>query len=260
VLARLRAGPRDELIIADNTELGIVSGVAGGWIRVTRAAERLSSYHARNAGARAAGNEWILFIDADCIPAPELLDAYFAEAPSERCGALAGRVVADPRQRALVARYARSRSFLDLPPDPHGLRTAVTGNLLVRSSAFRRVGGFAEGIRSGGDIDFCRRLQGAGFTIELRSSALVQHAHRERLLSHLAIVARYAAGARWLNARYPGSAPRWPLFRELARAGRDSARLWVRGDVDEATFRAIDGLGLLAHNLGYASRNRAAPR
>ena len=254
-LAALR-GARDELIISDNTEHGAVHGLTDG-IRVVRAVERRSSYHARNEGARAAGNEWILFMDADCTPAPGLLDAYFAETPSERCGALAGRVVADPRQKTLIARYVRSRSFLELPPDPYGLSTAVTGNLLVRSSAFRRVGGFTGEIRSGGDIDFCRRLQASGFGIEFRPDAVVEHSHRERLLAHLATVWRYAAGARWLNRRYPGTAPRWPLSRELARAARDSARLWVRGDVDEATFRAIDGLGLVAHNVGYISRNRA---
>jgi GT2 family glycosyltransferase len=257
-LRRLRLGVGDELIVADNTRAGVAGAALDGSIRVAPATGERSSYHARNEGARAAGNEWILFIDADCTPAPELLDAYFSEAPSEHCGALAGRVVADPRQHALMARYARSRNFLDLPPDPYGLSTAVTGNLLVRSSAFRQVGGFTGGIRSGGDIDFCRRLQASGFGVEHRPAAIVEHAHRERLLPHLAIVWRYAAGARWLNRRYPGTAPRWPLSRQLARAARDSARLWIRGDVDGATFRAIDGLGLVAHNVGYGSPNRAA--
>ncbi len=70
------------------------------------------------------------------------------------------------------------------------------------------------------------------------------------------MVARYAAGARWLNQRYPGSSPRWPLITGLGGAIRDIATLGVRGRVESAVFRAIDGLGLIAHNVGYVATNR----
>jgi mycofactocin glycosyltransferase len=259
-LPQLRLRADDEVIVADNTPCGVAAAALDGAVRVMHATGERSSYHARNAGSRLAGRDWLLFVDADCRPAPGLLDTYFEAPIPQGCGALAGRVLPDPDQTAPVARYARSRRFLELPPDSRGKVTAVTGNLLVRRSAFERVGGFVEGIRSGGDIDFCRRLQSAGFVIELRPSAVVEHPHRERLLPYLAIVARYAAGARWLDARYPGSAPRWPLPRELRRAALDSARLWLRGDVDESTFRAIDGLSLVAHNIGYRWGNRVRRR
>ena len=128
---------------------------------------------------------------------------------------------------------------------------------MVRREAYEAVGGFVEGIRSGGDVDFCRRIQEAGFTLELRPNATVVHPHRETLREYLRIVARYAAGARWLDERYPGIAPRWPLWPELWRAVRDSAREWAKGDLDEARFRLIDGLSLVAHNVGYRSENLA---
>ena len=120
-----------------------------------------------------------------------------------------------------------------------------------------RVGGFAEGIRSGGDVDFCRRIQDAGYSLELRPAATVIHPHSETLRGYLRIVARYAAGARWLDERYPGIAPRWPLWPELGRAVRDAAALWARGDVDEAAFRLLDGASLVAHNFGYRRSNAA---
>jgi len=47
-------------------------------VRVLAAPSPRSSYHARNVGARAARGEWLVFLDADVAPAPELLDAYFA--------------------------------------------------------------------------------------------------------------------------------------------------------------------------------------
>ena len=72
------------------------------------------------------------------------------------------------------------------------------------------------------------------------------------------MLARYGAGASWLNRRYPGSAPRWPLSPvELARSGVDAARHAVAGNRDEAAFRLIDALSLCAHNLGYARSNIA---
>jgi len=188
---------------------------------------------------------------------PDLIDAYFEHPVAERVGALAGRILPDPGQRSLAARYARARNFLTIPEQPGAIPTAPTGNLLVRRAAFERIGGFVEGIRSGGDVDLCRRLQEAGFTLELRPAATVEHPHAESIERYLRIVARYAAGARWLDERYPGIAPRWSLWPELGRAVRDSARVWARGDLDEATYRVLDGLSLVAHNVGYRTDNAA---
>lgn len=263
-LGRLQVVPGDELIVADNSPEGLAALLLAGWVgegdegvKVARATAERSSYHARNIGARLALRDWILFMDADCEPDPTLVDDYFAEPIDERCGGLAGRILPPPGQPSVAARYARARKFLTIPEQPGAIPTAPTGNLLVRRAAFARIGGFVEGIRSGGDVDLCRRLLEEGFTLELRPAATVVHPHAETVSRYLRIVARYAAGARWLDARYPGIAPRWPLWPELARAGRDSARLWARGDLDEATFRLLDGLSLVAHNVGYRADNRA---
>ena len=63
----------DELIVADNTGGGNAGLIAGHGIRVVRAARERSAYHARNEAARLATADWILFLDADCRPAPNLL-------------------------------------------------------------------------------------------------------------------------------------------------------------------------------------------
>ncbi|MGH2993409.1 MAG: glycosyltransferase [Solirubrobacterales bacterium] len=261
-LRRFTLQPGDEMIVADNTGHGITPDALAPSVRVVRATAERSAYHARNAGAGAARNEWVLFLDADCRPVPDLLDEYFAQPPPEGCGALAGTVVGNPRQDALIARYARARGFLNLAGGGEGpnWRIAVGGNVLVRRAAFEQAGGFVEGIRSGGDVDFSRRLQRAGWTIERRDSALVEHRHRDRLLPFLATIARYAAGSRWLNRRYPGYSPRWPLTKQLALSARDAAVLTVRGDRKEALFRVLDGLGLVAHNVGYLAGNSAGAK
>jgi glycosyltransferase involved in cell wall biosynthesis len=264
-LEHLRLGDGDEVVVGDNSVAGVCRGVFGdadaesSRVTVTRADRERSSYHARNSAAVLATRDWILFVDADCKPDPDLVDAYFDPPPGERVGALAGPILPTPGQPSLAARYARARNFVVIPEEPGAIPTAPTGNLLVKREAFERVGGFAEGVRSGADVDFCRRLQEAGFTLELRPRAVVFHPHRETLGQYLRIVSRYAAGARWLDERYPGIAPRWPLWPELARALGDAADRWAAGDLDEARFRLIDGLSLVAHNVGYSRGNPAAP-
>jgi GT2 family glycosyltransferase len=273
-LRRLELGVGDEVIVADNSDSDTaaplsdsagaerVARLADGTAWVIRATRERSSYHARNVGAAAARNDWLLFMDADCAPSPALLGAYFAEPVPDRCGAIAGQILGEPGQRSLAARYARSRRLFDhasglIRAEAGG---AAAGNLLVRREAFEQIGGFTEGIRSGGDLDLCRRLALAGWGLEFRPQALVHHRHRDTLPSLLGAMARYGAGARWLNERYPGSSPRWPLVRGLARAVRDGAGLVIAGRLEAAVFRGVDGLGLIAHNLGYLAGNAAPAR
>ncbi len=254
---RLELAFGDELIVADNSDEGVAGAALGDIATVVRCPEVRSSYYARNAGAAEASGEWLLFIDADCVPASDLIAHYFDPPPSTQAGVVAGAIVGRAGQDSLLARYARDRNFLDQVDGMHakGGAGAATGNLLVRRDAFEQVGGFADAIRSGGDVDLCWRLQDAGWELERRASAEVEHHHRDDIVSFLSMVARYGAGSRWLNERRPGAAPRWPLAAGLAGSVRDIAVHLARGRLEPAAFRAIDGLGLIAHNVGYRASN-----
>lgn len=259
-LRRLQLGRDDQLIVADNTVDGVAAAVLGQQASVVHAPEQRSSYFARNAGAEVATCKWLLFIDADCVPRPDLLDRFFAEPIGDRCGAVAGGIVGIADQDSLLARYARDRNFLDQAEGMHGSAgvAAATGNLLIRRATFDQLEGFAEGIRSAGDVDFCWRMREAGWTLEQRPEARVEHHHRENLAAFLGMIARYGAGSRWLNERHPGVAPRWPLFHGLVGSAWDVADHALHGRLEPAAFRAIDGIGLVAHNLGYRASNEVA--
>jgi GT2 family glycosyltransferase len=252
---------RDEVVVADNTFDGTADALMRDGITVVRATRERSAYHARNEGARVATGEWLLFLDADCRPDHGLLDAYFADPIGDDCGAVAGQILGEPDQRTFAARYARSRRLFD---HADGLIRAsgggaAAGNLLVRRAAFEEIAGFTEGIRSGGDLDFCHRLRAAGWRLEFRAEAVVHHRHRATLPSLLGAIARYGAGSRWLNERHPGSSPPWPLRWGLADTARDIAEHVRAGQMEKAAFRGVDGLGLIAHRIGYAAKNRSAP-
>ncbi len=260
-LEQLETGPGDELIVADNTVSGLFSeATESDVIAVVRSTGEHSSYRSRNVGAAHAGNEWLLFIDADCRPRPDLIDRYFDRPISERTAAVGGAVLPLARGTGRMTRYEISRAVnkqsphLSNPYKPF----AVTANLLVRKAGWEAVGGFQEGIRSGGDADFCWRIQDAGWSLEYRDAAAVEHLMRESLRPYLRLHARYGGALSWLRFRHPQSrtGPRpWRAFRMAASAVR-----WiVSGQIDRGLFKAIDTGVVAAETVGSVAGN-AAPR
>jgi hypothetical protein len=259
-LGHLDLGPDDELIVADNTAEGTaLAPLAEAGIRTVHADAEASSYHARNAGAALATGDWLLFVDCDCEPQPGLLPAYFPRPVPDRCGVLAGEIAGADAGNGFVARYSRSRNLFSQRGGLHARsgRTAATGNLMIRRVAFREVGGFTEGIRSGGDVDICLRLHDAGWELEYRPEAVVIHPHRSSLRSLLEANARYGAGARWLDERHGGVTTRWPLVPGIQGSIADAVRRTLEGEREEAAFRLLDAVGLVAHTLGYRASNDA---
>ncbi len=215
-LLELETRPGDRLVLADN------SGVAParpGVIVVRAEAERSPAY-ARNAGATHATTDWILFLDADCRAPRRLLDAYFATEVGSNVGALAGEVIAADDAATLAERYGAARSFLSQEAHlAHPYRPrAVAANLMVRRAAFEQVGGFYEGVRAAEDTDFSWRLQQAGWRIELRPRARVEHTYRATIGELRRQWRGYAAGRAWLARRYDGFEPE-PAVRRGARRG-----------------------------------------
>lgn len=246
---QLRAG--DEVVVADNSRNGVPA--QDGRFEVVPVIGRASARRARNQGAHHAGNPWLLFLDADCRPDPSLLDLYFSPAPADGCGVVAGEVVGDDAQPAMLARWARSRRRLmarhhiEAPGRPAG----IAGNLLVRREAWERAGGFDEEARSEADVDLCWRIQEDGWRLEYRPHALVRHRDPADLAAVLRQAWMYGAGKRWLRRRWGDAAnpPRavGPLVRAVGGA------LWwgLTLRFERALFKLVDGLVAATGWLAY---------
>jgi hypothetical protein len=255
----LRSG--DTLTVVDNRG---VTAAAGPPVLV--AAERRSSYFARNRGAAAGSAEWIVFVDGDVIPPPDLLDRLFDPPAAARTAILAGALVdsgpeAGERSTAAV-RWGVHRATMSQANTLDGRwGYAQTASCAVRREAFDAVGGFREDIRSGGDADLCYRLRDAGWEMEARDGAVSVHVSRPTLRKLLRQRLRHGSGAAWLDREHPGSAPghgSWPglvkwTFQSLGREAFDV----IRGRRRRAEVSVVDLTVLWATELGRLLPNRA---
>lgn len=216
-LGRLELRAGDELIVADNRRRGAVPGGYRGRVRVLAAPGVRAPGFARNRGAEAAVGEWLLFLDADTAALPGLLDRLFVPAPRARTGVLAGGIVDRSGAGSLAARVSAERGQMShrVTLRRAGRPYAQTANCAVRRQAFEAVSGFDETARAGEDADLCFRLADAGWELEERGAAAVEHVTRAGLPALLTQMVVHGRGAAWLERRYPGEfAP--PRPRELA--------------------------------------------
>jgi GT2 family glycosyltransferase len=237
-LARLRLRRDDELVVADN-----------------RSDPVRTPGFARNQGAESARGDWLVFIDADTIPEPDLVDRYFEPPPKPQTAVLAGAIRDVALRPTAVARAGVSRqrmsqrATLDRPGTPY----AQTANCAIRRDAFERAGGFDPSARAGEDADICFRLLRAGWALEGRPGAAVEHRSRESLAAWLAQMLRHGSGAAWIDRHWPGELPSpgpGRLIRRLAREATSAAGAVIRGDGERAVGALLELAGAVAFELG----------
>jgi GT2 family glycosyltransferase len=262
-LEALELARGDELVIVDNRPPGSPALAAarlpaGG--RLARAERLPGPGHARNRGAEETSGDWLVFIDSDTRPEAQLLDAYFDPEPRAPTGVLAGGILDVARRSTIVSRHdvARQRMSQEMTLRRAGSPYAQTANCAVRRVAFEAVGGFDEQAH-GEDADLCFRLREAGWELEERPGARVQHTSREAVRPWLSQQLRHGREAGWLNRRWPGEFPargaRFVGNRTLHLGAHVMAAL-ARGEAEEAAFLALDLARIWAFELGRLAPER----
>ena len=184
-------------------------------IRQVRLADEPHSVaRARNAAAARSSGDMLVFLDADCIAHPQLLDDYAAIATQGGLlmgevgflppggtahgidhGQLEPQAVADPERPAAPAEALE-------PCRDYRLFSAL--NFAIPARGFAAAGGFDQDYvgEGGEDIDFSRRAMSAGLSFARARGAKAYHQHHRQMVPPVDRIDAILANAELFRARW----------------------------------------------------------
>jgi glycosyltransferase involved in cell wall biosynthesis len=187
-----------EVIVVDNNSAKTIGHVVVPYARARVVQEgRPGSYAARNTGVTHARGEIIAFTDSDCIPAPDWLERGVAHLTHlDGCAVVAGRIEIFPRspqQPNAVEQYEMlvalaQREFV------RNYKFGATANLFTLREVFEQTGPFLAEVKSGGDLEWGRRIVGSGYRLEYADNVRVFHPARASLSQLYSKIVRVTGG------------------------------------------------------------------
>jgi len=210
-----------EIIISDGGSTDQTLNIARAYtnkVTVWSEPRRQTFGEAKNAGAALAGGKFLVFIDADVIiPKPE---AFFEEIITafDKNPKLVGLTV--PLQPLF-----ENKSIIDkLFSAPLNWFYVVSNNLfhsgnasgefqMVRTEAFRNIGGFGEQLAAGEDNEMFRRLATTGRTMSYWKLHVTHSLRRVRKLGWLRIYGMWIKNGFSVTLRGKAAYKEWPVVR-----------------------------------------------
>jgi glycosyltransferase involved in cell wall biosynthesis len=212
-----------EVIVVDDGSTdatALIARAAGARVATGgRAGHPAGPAAARNAGAREAHGDVILFTDADCEPLPDWIECMAA--PLVDPGVVGVKGAYRSRQRELIARLIQAE-FEDKYARMHRRATIDfidTYSAAYRRDALLRAGGFDETfpLASVEDVELSFRLAEQGARLLFAPEARVWHVHATSLWLYLRKKARYgfwrALVYRWHPGKIRGDSHTDPILK-----------------------------------------------
>lgn len=197
-----------EVVVVDDASRDRTADVAAAaGARVLRNDRPTGPAAARNRGIAETSADLVVVLDSDAVPVEGWLEALLAQLDDPVAGGAAPRVVSID-DGSVLGGYEADAGPLDLGGFPAMVRAdglvpfVSTTALLLRRSLWLRLGGFAEELRFGEDLDFAWRAAAAGRPLVHQPAALVRHHPRSDLVAHLRNRRRYGAAAGALSRRH----------------------------------------------------------
>ncbi len=172
-----------ELIVCDNNSTDRTADIAraAGAIVVAEPVNQIG--RARNRGAAAATGDWLLFIDADSQPSPELFTDVAETIRSGRCVAGGCVIRLDGNHRAAQF-LTRGWNWISRK------RRLLAGSFIfVETAAFRKLDGFSNEFFTGEELDLSQRLK----ALARKTGREIVILHRHPLLTSDRKVRLYSA-------------------------------------------------------------------
>jgi glycosyltransferase involved in cell wall biosynthesis len=132
---------------------------------------------ARNSGGHAARAPVILFVDADTIVPDSSLRAALRELENDAVVAVHFRTIPLTANRWIRGLYTIMRMWIG-GLDRLGISQGIGTAIVVRATAFHRIGGFREDVAVGEDTMFLRDIAVLGRVVYLRRHAVFTSARR----------------------------------------------------------------------------------
>lgn len=187
---------------------------------------------ARNLGAAHASAPILLFLDADIIATPGLLEEHIRSHSMHEHALVAGRRVTWP-----AATSSHFSQLTDLEGSSSGVRRqtfqeAFSANLSIRAADFRALGGFDPDFPASGceDIELAFRATQAGLQVIHNPAALGYHNHPQDLRQASRQAYAYQVSAALLMRKHPALRGQMVYLRdkEPIAWGHDAAGLVLR--------------------------------
>jgi len=177
----------DEILIVDDGSRDRTLEIAAKFpVTILKHERNKGLAAARNTALRAARNELVASLDADCAPQLRWLELLSEPLSDPNVAMAGGRLI----ETALISVADRWRKA-HMPQDWGDTRLAnprfiFGSNTIVRRSAVLEAGAYDESMRTNGeDVDLSLRLRARGYSLVYEPTAVVHHLRRDTVSSVL---------------------------------------------------------------------------
>lgn len=173
---------RWEVVVADNGSTDGTQALVAEWsqrlpqLRLVDASGRPGAAAARNAGARQARGDVLVFCDADDVVCPGWLTAMTAA--TRQADVVGGAIDSHALNDADALRWRPPLPDSSLPISHGFLPYALTASVAFRADVFHQLGGFREDYPAGEDVELLWRAQLAQLRVAFAADAVVQYRYR----------------------------------------------------------------------------------
>ncbi len=171
-----------EVIVVDNASTQDIKTSVKLFPQVRLAyEEKVGSYAARNKGITIAKGNILAFTDSDCIPSPDWIEKGIQKLLStENCGIVAGKINFFFKESGHPNAFELydSLEFLQQETYVKEQKWGATANLFTFQHVFEDVGLFNADLKSGGDLEWGKRVTNKGFEIVYAADSCIAHPAR----------------------------------------------------------------------------------